>query len=185
MRILFCPALRIRDSDQAENFDRAIEGPFGVDVLMQLDRFGNLDSARVDRIEGRHRFLKDHRDIVATDGLHVLIRQGDEVAVAQPDVAAGDPAVLLQEPHDREGGDAFARSRLTDQTNRLFRTNGQVDAVDRLDSTAMNVKLGVKILNPEEIVHRCRGSRASRIPSPMRLMQSAVITRAVAGKMTR
>ena len=96
-----------------------------------------------------------------------------------------DPPVLLEQAHDRKRGDAFPGPRFPDKADGRFGGNGQIDAVNRLDRTAVNMELGVKVLNPEEFAHRCRGSSASRIPSPIKLMQSAVMTSAVAGKMTR
>jgi len=66
-----------------------------------------------------------------------------------------------------------------------LRGDRQIDTIDRLNSAPVNVKLSVEIFYPEEIAHRCRGSSASRIPSPMRLIVSAVTTSAVAGKKTR
>src|SRR5207237_4827199 len=99
--------------------------------------------------------------------------------------ALRDATVLLQQPHDGERRDAFPRPRFADQADRLLRRDRQVDAIDRLDRPAMNVELGVEVLNPEEVAHRCRGSSASRIPSPTRLIARAVMTSAVAGKITR
>src|SRR6266699_3732064 len=136
-------------------------------------------------IEGRHRLLEDHGDVIAPNFLHLLVGQCHEVLVTKPDMAASDPAVLLQQPHDRQRRDALPRARLADQAHGRLGRDGQVDPIDRLDRSAVNVELGVKVLNPEEVGHRCRGSSASRIPSPTRLMQSAVMTSAVAGKKTR
>src|SRR5439155_6143090 len=82
-------------------------------------------------------------------------------------------------------GDALPRPGFADETDGRLRRNRQVDAVNRLDRPAVNVELGVEVFYPEEVAHRCRGSSASRIPSPTRLMASAVMTSAVAGKITR
>ena len=153
MRILPGPTLGVRDSDQAQDLDRPVERGLRLNFLVKPHRFGDLISAGVDRVQGRHRFLEDHRDVIATHVPHLLFSQPDQVPVAKPDMAGRDPAIFLQQPHDRQRRDALPRAGLPHQADRGLGGDGEIDAVDRLDSAPVNVKLGMEVFYSKEFIH--------------------------------
>ncbi|WP_241021914.1 hypothetical protein [Burkholderia sp. Ac-20353] len=82
--------------------------------LVQRDRLADLVADREHRVERRHRFLEDHRDIRAAHAAHrrgARLREVELRAVAPPqrDPAAREhAAAVLDEPHQRERRDRFA-----------------------------------------------------------------------------
>ena len=90
---------------------------------------------------------------------------------------------------------AFALWGVSDRQSDAERRTASLAIALRLHRPAVDVELNVKIANfedrpfldgsgrfsGEDLGHLCRGSSASRIPSPIRLMQSAVVTSAMAG----
>lgn len=61
------------------------------------------------RVEGRHRFLKNHCQLVTAQIGHLSGFQPQQIAVREADLAAVDARRLRrQEAHQRHGGDAFA-----------------------------------------------------------------------------
>src|SRR5712691_508466 len=160
---------------------------------MRLDRFGDLITDAEDRIERGHRLLEDHRDVVAANLLHLLLRELEQILAPELDLALGDLRVLLQQPHDRQRADALAAARLPHQSDGPAGGDREVEPSHRAHGAAVHVELHVQVIDLQDrtallsyvprlhggyLGHRWRGSSASRIPSPTRLMQSAVVTRA-------
>ncbi len=54
---------------------------------MDADRFSNLCADGLDRVEGGHRLLKHHTDIVATNAAECLFRQRGDFLILQVDGA--------------------------------------------------------------------------------------------------
>ena len=50
---------------------------------MNAQRFGNLIADREDRIERRHRLLKDEADLGAADGAHVALAELEQIAAGR------------------------------------------------------------------------------------------------------
>ena len=83
-------------------------------ALVQPNRFGNLLADGKDRVQRRHRLLKDHGQIRAAQLAHggfAGLRQIQHTAVAPMEMhlAADDaPATMLNQPHDGQRRDRFA-----------------------------------------------------------------------------
>src|SRR5450759_3118374 len=166
---------------------------------MDLHRLGDLVADTEHRVQCGHRLLEDHRDVVAADLLHRRLRECEEVLAPEPDLSACDRRILLEQAHDRQRAHALSATRFADEADSPAGGNRQVEAANRSHHSAVHPELDVQVLDLEnrarfdhfprfpggDLSHRWRGSRASRIPSPTRLMHSAVITRAVAGKAIR
>ena len=89
-----------RDADVPQQVVGEIAGRLLADRLVQHDRFDDLVPDGVDRAEGRHRLLRDQRDLAAADRAHLL--------------AAADPVRPGQRPPrrpSRPGGAGAAGSR--------------------------------------------------------------------------
>ena len=76
------------------------------------ERLRDLIADREDRVERRHRLLKDERDLGAAHLAHVRLGQRQQIAVLEPDAAAGDPSRRLHEAHQRQRGHRFAAARI-------------------------------------------------------------------------
>ena len=119
MRIFVETVLRIRDAHAIEQ-PQHLRLRLGVgDIAMAGDGLGDLLADRKDRIEGSHRLLKDHRDLVAAHLAHLLGIERQKLAPLQLDAAFDAAGDLRQKPHDRKRGDAFARPRFADDRDRF------------------------------------------------------------------
>ena len=124
-------------------------------VLMDLDRLGDLAAHRHHRIQRGHRLLEDHRDRVAADAAHLGLGQGQQVAPVEPDVAGLDPRRRRgQQALDRERGDALAAARFADHRERLAPDHLEGDAVDRADHALGGIEADAQALDPEHDVIR-------------------------------
>ena len=127
-----------------------------VQVLVQADRLDDLVADREDRIERRHRLLEDHRDVGAAELAQALLALGGEIddttrPRAQQHRAAGDAsAAQFDQPHQRQGGDRLARSRLADERHRLAKLHLERDAVDRKHVPAALAKGDGEVLDGKE-----------------------------------
>src|SRR5436305_1517562 len=82
--------------------------PFGLaDVLMEDYRLHDLCADREDRVERRHRLLKDHADVAAADRLHLALRELHQVLAEKSDAARFNVGVRRKQPHDRERRNAL------------------------------------------------------------------------------
>ncbi len=165
-------------------------------VLVQLERFAELAADGVDRIEARHRLLKDHGDPVAADLAHGRIVGRHEVLIAKADFAMSDPAGRIgDEPQQRQRSCALAAAALPDQREDFTFVQVERHAIDRGDDTSLGREFDCEIAHAEQrlgrgLRHRCtqrrtrlaprsRGSSASRRPSPTKLKEmiaSEIIT---------
>ena len=74
----------------------------------------------LDRVEGRHRLLKNHRHARAAQAPQACRRGLENVLAVEPDLARnGGKLALRQETHDREGGNRLAGTRLPDDADDL------------------------------------------------------------------
>jgi hypothetical protein len=78
-------------------------------------------------------------------------RERGQVATVELDPAGEDFSVRVgEEPHDGEGGDAFAASGLADQAEGAAGGQGEVDAVDGDDRAGLGVEADAEALDVEE-----------------------------------
>ena len=116
------------------------------------------------RIERRHRVLEHHRDLAAAQAAHLVLAHGDDVAAAKDDLAAGDPALVLQQPNDRQRGDALARARFADDAERLAGHHLEAHAVDGADRAGVGVEIRPQVSDLEdaaELPVACRRGRGA------------------------
>jgi hypothetical protein len=129
---------------------------------VESEGFGDLLADRQRRVERRHRVLKDHAHLAATDGPKRLLGRGGEVDVVAVDerriavlvpellgerrrpqrhLAAGDPPGVVDESHGRERRDALAAPGFADETDGLAVLDVERDAVDGLDLSPLGREL--------------------------------------------
>jgi hypothetical protein len=131
VRVLTEPHLRIADARLLEQPDRLV--PCGLPAGPAVD-FKGLDDLGADphhRVEVGHRVLGDHADHVAADGSHGLVARGGDVEIADHDGAAGDAAVLGEQPVHGRGKGGLARAGLADDRDGLPGRHVEADMADR------------------------------------------------------
>ena len=109
MRILRQAPFGLRQTHGTKRLQRAGAGLGAGNGIMGADRLGQLVANRHDRVQGGHRFLKDHRDAVAAQGAHLAFGQPGQLGPTQPHRPGTDCNVWRQQPHDRQRGDGFPR----------------------------------------------------------------------------
>ena len=103
-----------------------------------------------DRVERRRRLLEDHRDPVAADLAHLLVRDLEQVPAVEQDLAGLDPPGVGHQAHDRQAGDALAAARFADQPHDLAAIDVEVDAVDGADDAVARVERGAQARDLEQ-----------------------------------
>src|SRR5271170_1874948 len=150
MRILPSAALRFRNSDEAQHFDSASPRSGSVDSLMQPQGLSNLVRHCEDRIQRSHRFLKDHRDLVAADSAHSRLAESQEISTLKANRAADDASRRRwYEAQNGERGDALAAAGFADHRQCLTCIDGIRDAVDRAHHSVARVKMRLEVLDSE------------------------------------
>src|SRR5690606_29723876 len=122
------------ETHESKQFDRplccsrlALEAPVHEHALYQLSRDA------LDRVQGGHRILEDHRDASAAQPPQLAFAHRHEVIAVEPNSATDDAARFIEEPHDGHRGDALARPRLTDDAYRFAGKDLEADAVNGPD----------------------------------------------------
>ena len=148
MRVIGDAPPRFGDADQLEHRDRDLHRLFAVLVLVQRDRLGDLITDGVDRVEAGHRFLENHRDVIAPNFAHLGLREFGDVSSLTVLAFEGDFALdnfarrRGNQTHDREARDGLTRPRLTDHRQRLALLDVESHTIDGLDHTLVGVKIG-------------------------------------------
>ncbi len=144
------PFVRTRHADEVEHFARTVERLLLRNVLMQPHCLGDLAPDRPGRVEGGHRVLEDHRDLVAAHAAHLPFREGDEVTAEEPHGAADDVTDVRQQLHDREPGGRLAAARLADEAHALPLGDAERHPVNGLHVGRPEVKLRLEVLDLED-----------------------------------
>src|SRR5262249_42911797 len=118
---------------------------------VNVEHLGNLVADLEYRVEAALRLLEDHGDAVAADVDHLALAKLEQVLPAKPDLAGHNPARGLNEPHDRQRGDALAAARLADDAQRLTLPQGDIDAVDGLDRAFLGREMRAQVFDFEDI----------------------------------
>ena len=107
-------AFGVRNADELKKTNGFLQRLGFAHPAVERQAFRNLSAHGEDRVEGRHRFLEDHRDFGASQRLEFRTRGLHEVhqapvAAAQMNGAVDDLAApVLNEAHDGERGHGFA-----------------------------------------------------------------------------
>ena len=130
-------ALRIGNADQLQQLQGARTCRRFADTEMNQHRLHDLKADRQHRIERSHRLLKNHRDVAAAYGAHLVGRQFQQITTLKQNAAANDAASRLrQQLHDGERRHRFAATRFTDQGDHFAGTHLIGNALDRAHHAA-------------------------------------------------
>ena len=107
---------------------------------MQTDGLRDLTAYRHDGIQGRHRVLENHTDLVAPDGAHLLLGQAQIILTVKPDFAPHHLCRGIgQNPQNAPRDAGLAGSGLSYQSQSLPLVQRQAHAVDRMNYRIIGV----------------------------------------------
>src|SRR5439155_23996094 len=145
-----------RDADLLEHAQRLAAGRGIVLALMQPDRFGDLLADCEHRVERGHRFLKNHGDLSAPNGLHRRRRgraQSDAITsrTREHERARCDAAAaMLDETHQRQRRHRLARPGLADDGDGFAMADAKRYAAHGLHDALGAAELDRKIVDREQ-----------------------------------
>ena len=112
VRVFHHAFFRRRNADQLEHFERLVPCVVFGNVAVQQKHLRDLAADAVQRVQCRHRLLKDHADLAAANFSHAIIVGAQQVLAFEPHMPANDSSRRLwQQPDDRHRGHAFAAAR--------------------------------------------------------------------------
>ena len=121
MRIALEKLLRAWNADQIEHIQRKGACLLAGHVPVRANGLHDLPTDGEDGIQRRHRFLKDHGNVVSSKLLHLLARQHHQVATTaigstERNLAIDiQPPLMFEEPHQGEANRRFSGTGLADQ----------------------------------------------------------------------
>jgi hypothetical protein len=145
-RVVVDAALGLGDADPAQPLDRLRARRLAAQRGVGLDRLDDLRADLHHRIEAGGRLLEDHADAPAAHRAHAGLGQREQVVAIEPYLAAGDSAVLRQQPHQRQRRHALATAGFADQRERLAALDGERQAVDGLDDAEFGVERHLEVV---------------------------------------
>src|SRR6266571_5505693 len=123
VRVLSGAVFRRRHAGKRESLDGAIPGLSSAHSSVDSRYLGDLVSNGENRIESRHRLLKNHRDPVAADVPDLFIAERDEILALKLDATARlDSPRRLDQSQDGERGHRFSATRFADDANGFTHT---------------------------------------------------------------
>ena len=120
------------------------------------DHLGDLLADGEHRVEAGHRFLEDHRDLVAAHLLQGFFRQLRQVAVGPVAAPEADgtgvdaPAVEVGEAKDGHRGHRFAAARFANDGDAFARRHRKGKVVDGCQLAALGLKADAQVLDAEQ-----------------------------------
>ena len=164
--------LRLRQSNPSQHVDGHLARGLFALVLMVGHCFSDLIADGVDRIERRHRLLKDHGDLGAADVADlppILVTLGNVddlrpltgtvfagLDLMVEDLSPGDFARRTDQTQYRESGHGFAAAAFTQHAQRAPAVDVKADIVDRTHDTFIQEEIGLQILyfqKPLSFIH--------------------------------
>ena len=109
-------AFGIRHVHFFERFQRFGESVFFVVAAMRDQAFGHLILNRHRRVERRHRFLVNHRDVRAAQFAQVFLGAAAQLLSLEQDVAVRDASVGTQKIDHRESDRALTAAGFAHQS---------------------------------------------------------------------
>ena len=151
---------------------------------MDYQRFGNLCADCANRIQRRHRLLKNHPYAPPANAAHRRLVQREQILAVKPRRPATMRAVRKQS-HHRKRRHRLAGAGFTGDTEDLPRRDRQADVTNGVGVTDAH---GQIVDGEARGTHRCLrnlGSRWSRSPSPVRFSPRTVAMMASPGSTAR
>src|SRR6056297_996517 len=171
------------DADLGQRLYRAVTRGGRADTLVSAHRLDHLRLDAQNRVQGHHRILKDHRDLVAAQAAHVTVGQAGQVLATKVDLPAHDTARLMDKAQDRKAGDGFARPAFAHQSKHFAFIQRKAHAIHGLDHARFGEEMGLQIAYVENAHFWSLGLRVSRSLSPTMLIEATIASKATPGYM--
>src|SRR5262249_32169228 len=145
------PTLRIRNVNEPQHLDGAIERRAFPQPVVQADDLGDLIADGVNRIERRHRLLEDDGDLLAAEPLHVRRPERHDVPPAPENSAVDDaPGRRGNELEHGHRSDGLAAAGFSHQAQLLYALDGKMHAVDRVHRSLVGGEVRLQPANFEQ-----------------------------------
>ena len=196
VRILIDALLGLGDTHEVQKLGSALERLLLGVAAVQTKALAHLLADLIDRVQGGHRILEDHRDVVTANVLHLFLGHLEDRTAAIANVAALNLSRRHRDKtHDGHGGHGLTGAGLTDDTEGLAAIERVGDTVDSANNAIFGVEIHLKVIDLEQmlalgnrlvlqvhivlvLLHPYASfiltSRASRKPSPSRVKASTV-----------
>ena len=152
--ILPHPILRVGDAHLLQVGDGHLVGLLFAQSLVEAQALSELPADGQQGVEGGHGLLEDHTHLLAPEGIALLGGEGGELLAAQLDAAGDHPAVVGQQVHDGQGGDALATARFAHHAHGLILVDVKGDAPQHLIFLFPDPEGGDQILYLKHFSHR-------------------------------
>ena len=129
MRVHVQTRCRIGDADQIQQVNRSLTAGAFVTPLMHLNRFHNLETNGVTRVETGHRVLEDHRDFGTDQVAALFFRNTLQILTVKFQLFCHHATGIINQPHNRQRTNRFARTRLANNANHFALFHAVADAV--------------------------------------------------------
>jgi hypothetical protein len=124
------PQLGVGQAHPFQELDGARAARGGVEAGVQGERVADLAADRPQGVQRDERVLRDEADGAAAQPAQAPSGQREHVLPGDGQLGGGHPRTLPSEADDAAGGDALARTRLTDDRDALAGRHLEADAVD-------------------------------------------------------
>ena len=153
VRILVHALLGLRDAHEVEQLSGAFERLLLGVAAVQTKALPHLTTDLVNRVERGHGVLEDHRNVIAADVLHLLLRHIEEVATA---IGHGTALNLTgrhgDEAHDGHGGHGLARAGFAHHAERLAAIERVAHAVNGMHDAVLGVEVHLQVVDLEQML---------------------------------
>ena len=196
VRILIDALLGLGNTNEVQKLGGTLERLLLGVAAVQTKTLAHLLADLIDRVQGGHRILEDHRDVVTANVLHLFLGHLEDRTTAIANVAALDLSRRHRDKtHDGHGGHGLTGAGLTDDAQGLAAIERVGDTVDSANNAILGVEIHLKVIDLEQmlalrnrlvlqvhivlvLLHPYASfiltSRASRRPSPSRVKASTV-----------
>ena len=108
---------------------------------MNKESLLNLTSHLQNRVQTRHRLLKDHRNVIAADFPELSLRKLCQILSFEQDASAGYFARIFEKSHDGSRRHALSAAAFSDKSDDFPLRNRDVHTVNGLCHTLFRVKI--------------------------------------------
>ncbi len=176
MRIIIHPLLGRGKANGVQQFYRALTRRLAGKPRMPFQAFDDLAATCIDRVQARHRLLKDHAHAAASELAHLAFREFQQIAILEDHLATRNLCRRAgQQPHDRQRGHAFPAARFTDKSQRLARHQIETDAVHHPQLMPVRVEPHVEIAQRQNRVSH-RQARRITVMRPNVICRHSLLT---------
>jgi hypothetical protein len=141
VRELIDTRFRGRDADLFKEFDGSDASFREAEATVKHERLADLFADGMDRVEGGHGLLENDADVLTTDRVHFIAREGHQVTALKHDFARDNLTHGLgEESNDGHGSDAFATAGFADDAHAGAARDIETDPVNSSQKTGLRFK---------------------------------------------